>query len=139
MRPYARRGMRRGVALMTVLVCLLVIATLGGAILHTMLAAERDLRLERDRLQVFFLLESGIERAEYALAADEQYNGEQWKIGAEELDNHRGAVVKIVVKPDDRDPLMRYVTIEVTLGDGPHRVSNRVTRLVRFTSPEETP
>ena len=76
---------RRGMTVVAVLVCLLVMMLLGAALLKLALAErEQQPRSER-RLQAEWLVESGLERARARLAADASYAGETWPLSAADL------------------------------------------------------
>jgi Tfp pilus assembly protein PilX len=79
------RKPRRGLTVVAVLICLMVMMLLGAALLR-MALAERDRNRDQERrLQTEWLVESGLERARARLAADGSYAGETWPISAAEL------------------------------------------------------
>jgi hypothetical protein len=78
------RNPRRGVAVVAVLMCLIVLTLIGAAILKLGLVRRqinRDLEL---RLQAEWLVESGVNRA-LARAAESDYKGETWRLTAADL------------------------------------------------------
>jgi type II secretory pathway pseudopilin PulG len=82
--PKARKP-RRGLTMIAVLVCLLVMMLLGAALLRVALQERDGNRDQERRLQAEWLVESGLERARARLAADAGYAGETWPISAADL------------------------------------------------------
>ncbi len=79
------RTPRRGMMVVAVLFCLVVVMVLAGALLRVSLAERDGNRNQERRLQAEWLVESGLERARARLAADRGYTGETWPIAAAEL------------------------------------------------------
>jgi Tfp pilus assembly protein PilV len=79
------RKPRRGLIVVAVLVCLVVMMLLGAALLKVALMERESNREAERRLQAQWLVESGLERARAKLAADASYAGETWTLGAAEL------------------------------------------------------
>ena len=115
----ARRG---AVVLILAIVCVAVASVMFLAILQTAVA-ERGAMDTRDALQqAAWLAESGLQRAAARLAADPAYQGETWKIAADELGGGAAAVVRIEVEPVPGDPRRRLVRVQADYPDAPvHR------------------
>jgi Tfp pilus assembly protein PilV len=79
------RKPRRGMTVVAVLVCLLVLMILGAALLRIALVERESNRAAERRLQADWLVESGLERASARLAADPRYPGENWQVSAADL------------------------------------------------------
>jgi hypothetical protein len=75
---------RRGLTVVAVLMCLIVLTLLGAALLKLGLVRRQINRNYELRLQAEWLLESGVNRA-LARAAERDYKGETWRISAAEL------------------------------------------------------
>jgi Tfp pilus assembly protein PilX len=78
------RRPRRGMAVVAVLMCLIVLTLIGATLLKLGLVRRqinRDLEL---RLQAEWLVESGVNRA-LARAAESDYKGETWRLAAADL------------------------------------------------------
>jgi hypothetical protein len=80
-----RRTSRRGMTVVAVLICLIVITLLGGALLKVALAQRKLVRTQEHRLQADWLAESGAQRAIARLESDAGYQGETWSITAADL------------------------------------------------------
>jgi hypothetical protein len=85
MNSAGRRKPRRGMTVVAVLICLIVITLLGGALLKVALAQRKLVRAQERRLQADWLAESGSQRAIARLETDAGYQGEIWSITAAEL------------------------------------------------------
>ncbi len=92
---------RRGVLLLVVMVCLLLVSMIGGSLLKLGLAQRRQMRREQSRQQAIWLAESGIERAVARLRTDSEYSGEDWKLDDSDSIRGKPAVVKISVLRDE--------------------------------------
>ena len=75
---------RRGMTVVAVLVCLIVLTLMGAALLKLGLVRRQINRDFEIRLQAEWLLESGVDRA-LARAAESSYKGETWRLGAADL------------------------------------------------------
>ena len=92
------RSDRSGVALLTAIVCLAVIAIIGGVLVKVMVAQRQQTRIEERMLQAQWLAEAGLERAAAKLADSTDYAGETWQIAATEFAGRGEATVKITVE-----------------------------------------
>jgi hypothetical protein len=79
------RGRRRGLTVVAVLVCLIVLVLVGGALLKLGLARRGLNRDFEHRLQAEWLVESGISRALARIEAERGYKGETWSLSAPDL------------------------------------------------------
>lgn len=73
--PKSRRGAAALVCAMTAAVVFLAIA---GVAVRSSLRARQERKLEKDRLQLEFLCDAGVLRAEEQLAKSPEYAGETW-------------------------------------------------------------
>lgn len=75
----------RGMTVVAVLVCLVILTLISGAILKAS-AARRQLAVQQERqLQAEWLAESGVQRARARLAGDRDYTGETWSLALHDL------------------------------------------------------
>jgi hypothetical protein len=75
----------RGLTVIAVIVCLILITLISLAMLKLGLAQHTQVRAQEHRLQAEWLAESGMQRALAALARDREYAGETWPIQARDL------------------------------------------------------
>jgi Tfp pilus assembly protein PilX len=75
----------RGLTVVVVLVCLIIITLVSGSVLKIGLAQRELARAQERRLQAEWLAESGVERAMAALARDRDYRGETWSFNNHDL------------------------------------------------------
>jgi type II secretory pathway component PulK len=75
----------RGMTVVAVLVCLVIITLVSGAVLKVSLAQRELTRSQERRLQAEWLAESGAQRAMARLASDRDYVGETWSLTAQDL------------------------------------------------------
>ena len=109
----------RGLALIVVMVCLAVFATLCGVLVKLALSERRQVRMQEWRHQAEWLAESGIERAAARLADSEDYTGETWEVSPEQLGQGTTGVVTIEVERVDAQPNLRQVRVRADyLRDG---------------------
>lgn len=96
---------RKGLTLLLVIVCLVVLTTIVGAMVRQMAISNRQVRLRERSAQSTWLAESAIQRAAFRLRQDAGYQGETWSIPKSETGFRHDAQVKIEVKPlrDDQD------------------------------------
>jgi len=80
-----RRTPSRGMTVVAVMICLIVVTLASGAVLKVGLAYRARVQLQERRLQAEWLAESGVERALARLAVDRAYTGETWPISAADL------------------------------------------------------
>ena len=75
----------RGMTVVAVLVCLIIVTLISGAVLKVSVAQRELARSQERRLQAEWLAESGVERAMAALARDRDYRGETWSFNNHDL------------------------------------------------------
>jgi Tfp pilus assembly protein PilX len=75
----------RGMTVVAVLVCLIIVTLISGAVLKVNVAQRELARSQERRLQAEWLAESGAQRAVARLARDHDYAGETWSLSAHDL------------------------------------------------------
>jgi hypothetical protein len=96
-KPPHAHGRKRGTVMAAALVCLLIVMSILGSMLQAALRAQRQLRVERDRRQVEFLLQAGAHRAVERLSTDPAFRGDMWSLPAEAIVGRgRGSVTSEV-------------------------------------------
>jgi type II secretory pathway component PulK len=104
--------MRKGTALILVLVGLGVTTLIFMAAMKMILVQRKSIELNSRQIQSRWLAESGIERAAARLAADAKYEGETWNVSAEDLGGRDGGKVTIKVEQVPGKPGRRTVHVE---------------------------
>jgi Tfp pilus assembly protein PilV len=133
MHPKTRQP-RRGLTVIAVLVCLLVMMTLGAALLRVALQERDSNRDQERRLQAEWLVESGLERARARLAADAGYAGETWSLSAADLGLAEARAAAGAPEKSDHAP--GVVTISV---DRPAGAIGRLRVRVQADYPRDGP
>jgi Tfp pilus assembly protein PilV len=111
----------RGMTVVAVLVCLIIVTLISGAVLKVGLA-QRDLaRSFERRLQAEWLAESGVERALARLAGDRDYTGETWTVSALDL-GQNAAVTAGADKPDSAAAVITIAVERVPANSSRRRV-----------------
>jgi len=87
----------RGVAVLAVIICLIIVASLGGALVFDLKTGWEDYRQSRLALQADWLIASAIDRVRSQLLTNPDYPGETWKINAEKLDGRSSAEIQITI------------------------------------------
>jgi hypothetical protein len=97
--------MRKGTALVVVLVGLAVTTLLFMAAMKMIAVQRKTIELGSRQIQAGWLADSGIQRAVARLADDKNYHGETWHISAKDLGGRDGGLVTIKVEqvPDKSD------------------------------------
>jgi hypothetical protein len=122
MTPSTRNKPRRGLTVIAVLVCLVIITMVAGSVLKVALAHRDSTRAQERRLQAAWLAEAGLERALARLAGDPDYPGETWEISASDLDSADPGLVTIEAGRAPGDRRRREVRIQADYPrDPPHR------------------
>lgn len=103
---------RRGVALLTAIVCLAVIAVICGSLIKVVHAQRQQTRTEERKLQAEWLAEAGLERAAVKLADSQDYSGETWQIAATEFAGRGSGNVKITIEKVADQPAIRLVRVQ---------------------------
>ncbi len=96
---------------MLALVCLLVVATIGAAIVQTLAREHRQADRQQLQMQTFWVAESAIQRAAAQLSADAEYTGETWQIEAEAVGGQWPAEAVIHIEPVESDETVRRVLV----------------------------
>jgi type II secretory pathway pseudopilin PulG len=99
----------RGMTVVAVIVCLIIITMVSGAALKISLARRNLVRSQERRLQAEWLAESGAERAKAKLARDHAYTGETWALSARDLG--QGEHASAPAKSGDSIAVVARVTI----------------------------
>jgi len=97
----ARSSDRRGAVMIAVLVCLGVAMSLLTVMASRMMLTHRQIRRQAVNNQAQLLCQAGIDRAKKNLQDDsskDSYNGETWRIPADELGDRGAAEVTIAVE-----------------------------------------
>ena len=99
--PGARRCPvnRRGGFLIIAMICLLLTTGLMGALLKMAVLNRRAAQFEAHALQAEWLAESALDRAAAKLSGDGDYQGETWRIPADDLGGSHAGEVQITIKP----------------------------------------
>jgi len=113
---------RRGLALLSALVCVVVLAALSLTLTRTVLARVREAELHHQRLQADALAESAYVRAQSQWRANPDWTGEIWSPKAEGLFQLQA---EIRVPAADAEPQLHVVS-QVSAGpDSVVRVERR--------------
>ena len=109
---------RRGAMLVATLACMAIVMGIIGVMLQGALRARRQMHAERDLRQACLLADAALDRAATRLASDEGYDGETWRIPAEQLLNAGdGEVVIAVHQRRDADDWSVRVAAEYPAGE----------------------
>jgi Tfp pilus assembly protein PilX len=111
-----------------------VMMILAGVWARQFIAENRSQRLAADRLQAKWLAEAGVRRAAAQLLESAEYDGEQWEVPAEDLNQPHPASVLIHVQPGDTTNEMTLVARARYPADD-HRV--QFTKTVNFSLPNQ--
>jgi Tfp pilus assembly protein PilX len=116
----------RGLTVVVVLVCLIIITLVSGSVLKIGLAQRELARAQERRLQAEWLAESGAQRALARLSADSTYTGETWSVSAQDLGqseqaSESAATVAIAVERVAADPGRRQVLVRADYPRDPPR------------------
>jgi len=132
MKQPASRG-RRGAALITALVCLVIVMALVAAMLVGALQVSRQMRVERDRRQCELLLQAGLDRAALRVSAAEPYQGEVWAVPAADIIERGDGRVIIEVLRDGAAPPQIHVVAEYPIGSDRSIHRSRMVQLQTIT------
>jgi type II secretory pathway component PulK len=139
MRVRRRVRSQRGTILVVALVCLLVIMTLVGQMLLSVVRTGRQWKVERDARQCELLLQAGMNRALEQLSKNADYRGSTHELPAEQIiAQGAGRVVIEVTRPGENQVELR-VQAEYPLGSEHSVRRSRVLSLqqANSTSTEE--
>lgn len=130
---------RRGITVAVTLVCLLVVVTLGAALVRAMVDHRRQSLRGQHRVQAFWLAESAIDRAASKLAASPDYTGETWQIDRDSLGGRWSGAVLIRVEQAGTDEQARKVIVESRYPeDTVRRVTERIEVVVKSSASGES-
>jgi Tfp pilus assembly protein PilX len=131
-------GERRGAVLIIALVCLVLVAAMGGTLLRWAAMEHKLLRAKEDESQARWLAEAGIERAAAQLGEATNYTGETWDIAAVDLPSAEPARVPLNVKPIEGQTRRRTieVAVEYPFESG---TPTRLRKEIIYQLPGETP
>ena len=89
--------MRKGAAMIVVLVGLAVATTIFLSVLKLIAVQRQSVELQARQIQAGWLAESAVQRAAARLSAEAGYRGETWNISAQEIGGRDGATIAIRV------------------------------------------
>lgn len=127
---------RQGALLIAALACMAVVIAIIGVLFSSSLRTRRQLHSERDLRQVELLVDAGLRRAVAKLSADESYDGETWRIPADQLLLNGAAEVAISIgsPTDSEDSSEDGESVDVTVAAHyPLNVVRTVQRTRTFT------
>jgi hypothetical protein len=127
--PCARR---RGAVTIIVLVLFAVTFTLAAVWTRRLLNERRGQVRAEERVQAKWLAEAGVRRAAAQLAANRDYQGEEWLITAAELNRSNPASVSITIESGAEPDQFRLIA----RAGYPHKQPRvQTTKSVAFTAP----
>lgn len=126
---------RRGAVLLVALVAIAVTSVVFASLLRLSVAERRRVQTEAWQMQAAWLAESGLERAAARLGADAAYQGETWRLSADQLGAAYEAAVKIQVEAIPDEPERRRVRVEADYPDHPHQRARRTRAVVVQVEP----
>jgi hypothetical protein len=115
--------------LLVTIVCVAVGTAVMFAIVKQALLSRRQADLEQYRAQALWLAESGMDRASARLAADPDYQGEEWLLPAGDLGGRDAGRVNIRVQPITSEPGVFQVRV---VADYPVDVVERARKSKTF-------
>jgi hypothetical protein len=90
----------------------MVIAALGGLLLRSLIAEQRQSERRRHQHQAMWIAESAVQRALSRRAASPDYTGESWQLTPEQLGGNRSGSARIQVQPVDPDGSQLRILVE---------------------------
>ncbi len=129
---------RRGVVLMIMLVVLLILSLMILGVTRLAVARKKAVAISEERSRVYWLAESGVDRAFAKLSQDPRYTGETWKIPAKELGGSRDAEIVVEASLIDSKPNERSVHVRARFVGDLKSPRAQSTRNVRIHIPLET-
>ena len=136
-RRYELKPRRRGAVLIVVLAVFAVTIGLAGVWTRRIVADHRQQRRVDQRTQALWLADAGVRRAAAQVTANSDYQGEEWSIAAEELDQSYSAVVILRVEPSAEARDAFRIIAEARCPGQNARV--RTTKTVFYTPPNSEP
>lgn len=131
---FTSRRKPRGAVLVMVLVCLLVVSTMSISLARTIVNHHRQSKRHQFKLQAMWLAEAAVDRAVAQIRKTPDYQGESWKVGADELDGRHAGVATIHVERLDDASESIAVRVEADFPSEPTnraRISKQVTIKLR--------
>lgn len=128
---------RRGAVLIVLLAVFAVTIGLAGVWTRRIVSEHRRLHRVGQQVQARWIAEAGVRRAVARLAADPQFDGEEWGIAADELGQNYSAAVILRVEPSDGAPGNFRITAEARCPKQDPRV--RITKTVTYSPPISEP
>jgi len=135
MNTTSRKPGRRGAVLLVALVAIAVASVVFASLLRLSVAERRRVETEAWEVQAAWLAESGLERVAARLDADAAYQGETWRLSADQLGAAYEAAVKIRVEAIPDAPERRRVRVEADYPDHPHQRARHTKEVVMQVEP----
>lgn len=123
---------RRGVTLVLLIAALMLLAIVSATLVRLAKLQSDRARHDLDRVQTAWLVEAGLERAWARLGRDPAYEGETWRIAADELGGRPGSV-QITVRPDEDADVLR-IEVRAQFPDAAID-TNRITKTFQARPP----
>lgn len=124
---------RFGVMVAMALVCVLVVAVLGTALVRVLLMQHRLALRDQYQIQALWLAESAIHRAAARLADSPDYEGETWNVERQIFGGRWSGSARIRVEQVGADEHLRKIIVEARYpGDAERRVVQRRETFVRI-------
>lgn len=103
-REFSGRAIRRrGFAVLSTLVCLLIVVSIVGSMIQGAIRARRQMHVERDCRQSESLLSAGAARAVSRLASDPNFVGDVWQLPSEAIVSNGAGRVTCEISPPTGD------------------------------------
>lgn len=130
---------RRGIIVAVTLVCLVIVATLGAALVRAMVDHRRHSLRDQHGVQAFWLAESAIDRAVSQLALSPDYEGETWQVDKDSLGGRWSGSVLIRVEKTETDEQARKITVESRYPNvATRRVAKRIELVIKTSASGES-
>lgn len=120
---------RHGIIVAVTLVCLVIVATLGAALVRAMVDHRRKSLRDQHSVQAFWLAESAIDRAVLQLESSPDYEGETWQVARDSLGGRWSGSVLIRVEKAGTDEQARKIIVESRY---PNAATRRVTKRIEL-------
>jgi len=132
----ARPVRRRGAVLLVAVVSIAVASVIFLSLLRLSVAERSRVDTEAWQVQAAWLAESALERAVARLADDPAYQGETWKLSAEDLGTRHGAAVTIQTETVAEQKQRRLIRVEADYPDRLQRRARCSKQIVVEVEPE---
>jgi type II secretory pathway component PulK len=129
-KPYMNPGLRRGVVVVAAVVAFAIAATFLFYLLKNTLDQQRQMLTHRQEIQADWLAAAGIDRALAKLKQSPDYNGETWRVPADELSDT--AAAEVVIQIEDSNLFnQRKITAQANYPlDTPHRARKTLAKTI---------